>query len=502
MTELNDPELIDGKYVVERVLGSGGMGRVLAARHAKLGHRVAIKVIQSTISRSPDLVVRLVREGQAAARLRSEHSAKVLDVGELEGGWPYLVMEYLEGMDLSALIAHNGPIPLERAVDYILQASEAVAEAHAVGIVHRDLKPANLFLATDAYGSPTIKVLDFGISKLAEPSTANVAVSSLTKTATVMGSPLYMAPEQMRSARQADERSDIWAFGATLYELLTGECAWSATTLQEVCMKVAVDPAPRASDRVGDLPEAIDLVIARAMSKDPAQRFQSVAEFAASLVPWGGQTATHRLAQIERLSGRIGTDAAVGDRFAETMELQPSQLVGGVPPTTARDEALTGGTSRAWGNTKQREPVADVPLNAFPVRAAVFGGLALLAAGGAVFWGLRSKPPTDVSPAAAPARSSPPSAERPPPIPSSSANPIVSPPTPVVSISTDAGADASTDAEADALTERSPTEARGARTTPAPSPRRRATPTRVPRPRSPTSPQPNSPSVPDWGGRE
>ena len=503
LTQLNDPELIDGKYVVERVLGSGGMGRVLAARHVKLGHRVAIKVIHATGNRSPDLVARLLREGQAAARLRSEHAAKVLDVGELEGGWPYLVMEYLEGTDLSEVIARTGPIPLERAVDYLLQASEAVAEAHAVGIVHRDLKPANLFLATDAYGSPTIKVLDFGISKLAEPSTANVAVSSLTKTATVIGSPLYMAPEQMRSARQADERSDIWALAATLYEMLTGECAWSATTLQEVCMKVAVDPAPRVRDRVSDIPEAIDPLIARAMSKDPAQRFQSVAEFAASLVPWGGRAAPRLLEQIERLSGKQRSSAAVGDPSATHNASEPGHPQRPSPPTAARDEALTGGASPAWGNTKNREAPPSVPLKAFPVRAALLAGLGLLAAGGAVFWGLRSVPPTGASSATAPARSSPPTAVRPLPTPSSSADSRASTPPPLVSISMDAGADASTDVKADASTERSTTKARGSSKATVAPPRRRATSARVPKPASSSTPaQPKKSSVPDWGGRE
>jgi serine/threonine protein kinase len=499
LADPNDPELIDGKYVVERVLGSGGMGKVLAARHVKLGHRVAIKVVSGAISRSPDLVARLLREGQAAARLRSEHAAKVLDVGELEGGLPYLVMEYLEGTDLSELIARSGPIPLERAVGYLLEACEAVAEAHAAGIVHRDIKPANLFLATDAYGSPTIKVLDFGISKLAEPSAAQAAPISLTKTATVMGSPLYMAPEQMRSARQADERSDIWALGATLYEMLTGECAWSATTLQEVCMKVAVDPAPRASARNSSIPEAIDRVIARAMSKDPAQRFQSVTEFAACLVPWGGQTAPRLLVQIECLSGKTGAGTAFGDRVAETVALRPSQLAGAALPAAAGDAALTGGVSPAWGNTKHDDPPPSVPLKAFPVRAAVLVGLGVLAAAGAAVWGLRSAPATDARAAAA---RSPSTMPTPPPTPSSGADLKASAPPPVVSIREDAGAEASMDAQADASMAPSRPEARGSSTTTAASPRPRATSTRLPRSPSTLPSQHRPPTVPEWGGRE
>src|SRR5579859_1664764 len=199
---VKEGDLLAGKYRVERVLGVGGMGIVVAARHEQLEQRVAIKFVRDEALDNKEAVERFLREARAAVRLKSEHAAKVLDVGTLESGAPYMVMEFLEGSDLAAVLVERGPLPVEEAAEYVLQACEAVAEAHAAGIVHRDLKPQNLFLARTVGGAPRVKVLDFGVSKTlhGNPTTGG----GLTQTRLMLGSPLYMSPEQMRSSRDVD----------------------------------------------------------------------------------------------------------------------------------------------------------------------------------------------------------------------------------------------------------------------------------------------------------
>ena len=199
-------EILAGKYKVEKVLGVGGMGVVVAATHLTLRQKVAIKFLLH--GASDEVVTRFLREARAAVRLKSDHVAKIIDVGELENGAPFMVMEYLDGTDLAAAIRAASKIPVATAVDYVLQACEAIAEAHASGVIHRDLKPANLFLTKAADGSPMIKVLDFGISKDAGADAAEQE-QGLTKTTAVLGSPSFMAPEQMRSTKSADARADI-----------------------------------------------------------------------------------------------------------------------------------------------------------------------------------------------------------------------------------------------------------------------------------------------------
>ncbi len=214
---IREGETIADKYRVTRVLAEGGMGVVLAAQHLKLEQRVALKFMLPELAQSPDAVARFLREARAAAQIQSEHVARILDVSELETGLPYIVMEYLEGSDLAGLVQAPSRVPVSDAVDFILQACEALAEAHARGIIHRDLKPENLFL-TRRHGQPWVKVLDFGISKVTgDARREGVKIT----TRDTMGSPAYMSPEQMRSTGDVDARSDIWSLGVILYELLT-----------------------------------------------------------------------------------------------------------------------------------------------------------------------------------------------------------------------------------------------------------------------------------------
>ncbi|MGK3964455.1 protein kinase [Sorangium sp. So ce118] len=335
-------QILSGKYRVERILGQGGMGVVVAALHEQLHQRVAIKLLHP--GANAEMVERFVREARAAVRLKSEHVARVLDVGTLETGAPFMVMEYLEGSDLQQTLRERGPLELEEAVGYVLEACEAIAEAHAAGIIHRDLKPANLFLARGADGSGMVKVLDFGISKaLAEPSAAGGEPElGLTKTAMVLGSPLYMAPEQMRSARTVDTRADIWSLGAILYQLLTARVPFDATSLSELILMINTEAPPSPSTFRRDLPPGLEAAILRCLEKDVAKRFRSVAELAVAIVDFGPPLA---LASLERIERTLGLVPAVAwrDRASaarERMSIPPWQTAqeraSSVPAATAQ----------------------------------------------------------------------------------------------------------------------------------------------------------------------
>ncbi len=320
-------EIIAGKYVVERVLGAGGMGVVVAARHVQLETRVAIKFLLPEMLGSPEVVARFAREARAAVKITSENVARVLDVGTLETGAPYMVMEYLEGGDLAAMLVQHGALPIEQAVDFVLQACVAVADAHALGIVHRDLKPANLFCIRRTDGQLAIKVLDFGISKTIDA--GNVSSSSFTRTSAMMGSPLYMSPEQMRTPKDVDTRADLWALGMILFELLAGRPAFQADTMTELVVQVTTEAAPPIRTFRPDVPEGLEAVILRCLEKDRKQRFQNVAELAVALLPFAPKRAR---AAVERISGII--QAAGLSASAIAMPLTPLMAGAGVSAAT------------------------------------------------------------------------------------------------------------------------------------------------------------------------
>ncbi|WP_437662756.1 serine/threonine-protein kinase [Sorangium sp. So ce1182] len=293
---VREGQVLAGKYRVERVIGAGGMGVVVAATHLQLEERVAIKLLLPAAARSRTLAERFVREARAAVKVKSEHVARVTDVGTLESGTPYMVMEYLSGSDLSDALRTGGPVPPQAAVEYVLQACEALAEAHAAGIVHRDLKPANLFLTRRADGSPCVKVLDFGISKVA----TGGADPRITDTKAVMGSPLYMSPEQLKSSRDVDARTDIWSLGVILFELLAGEPPFDGATMPQLCVAIMQGvPRPLAAFRA-DVPPALEAVVLRCLEKTPERRFHDIGELAEALAPFAAGRA--RLS-VERISG-------------------------------------------------------------------------------------------------------------------------------------------------------------------------------------------------------
>ncbi|MFO0554594.1 MAG: protein kinase [Polyangiaceae bacterium] len=286
--EVEEGAVLRKKYRILSVIGRGGMGKVLKAIHLDLERLVAIKVLHAELRSNPALVERFLREGRAATRIAGENVARILDVDRLEDGTPYLVMEFLKGADLSTVRDSGKPLQLGEAVDYVLQACSAIAKAHASGIIHRDIKPANLFLAQEEDGTSRIKVLDFGISKLgasALPGTPDhePAQISLTHTSLVMGSAEFMSPEQMLSARDVDARSDIWALGVVLYELLTARPPFAGETLPQVCALILSKPpmSPRATRP--ELPESVEQVILRCLAKDPSDRYQTVEQLAAAL---------------------------------------------------------------------------------------------------------------------------------------------------------------------------------------------------------------------------
>jgi serine/threonine-protein kinase len=294
-------EIFAEKYRIESVLGLGGMGIVLAATHIHLEERVAIKLLLPAIAENPEYVARFLREGRAAIKIRSEHVGRMIDVGKPAVGSPYLVMEHLVGRDLAGVLEERGPLPVAIAVDYLLQAGEALAEAHAMGTIHRDLKPGNLFLTTRADGSECVKVLDFGISKVADGITPS-ADYSMTKSTTLMGSPLYMSPEQLRSLRSVDQRTDIWALGVILFEMLVGSPPFEGDTLPDLSVKIIVTEPPLLRSKRPDAPAALEAIISRCLEKEVTKRVTDVAELASLLAPFGSLGAAGSLERILKVA--------------------------------------------------------------------------------------------------------------------------------------------------------------------------------------------------------
>jgi serine/threonine protein kinase len=275
--------LLMDKYRVERRIGSGGMGIIALAEHIHLKKKVAIKFLLPENGSNPENLTRFLREAQVVARIDSEHVAKVFDMGTLESGIPYIVMEYLEGHDLHELMQRIGAVSVAKAVDFILQACDAIAKAHAAGIVHRDLKPANLYCVPRPGDKLFVKVLDFGISKVAQ---ANDSGNTLTQAFVIFGSPPYMSPEQSFSTHDVDERTDIWSLGIILYELLAGIAPFSAETNFKLRMKIANTPMPPLRKQNPAVPAKLEQIVKRCLEKEADARYQSVAELALALRPF------------------------------------------------------------------------------------------------------------------------------------------------------------------------------------------------------------------------
>jgi serine/threonine protein kinase len=303
-------QLIAGKYRIERVLGRGGMGVVMAALHEHLNQRVALKFLTDDAYQQPEAVTRFLREARAAVQIQSEHVARVMDVGTLESGAPYMVMEYLHGFDLKDVSTRRGPMPVVDAVDFLLQACDAVAEAHSLGIVHRDLKPSNLFLSERPDGTPLVKVLDFGISKaLHGGRSGDASQQQMTASAAIMGSPQYMSPEQIRSSKNVDARADVWALGTILHELIAGSPAYIADTVPGLLAMIVADSPPPLSTVRPDAPPEIEAAILRCLQKDRERRFANVAELARAIERFASPETRPLVRRIARVLGESAHDS-------------------------------------------------------------------------------------------------------------------------------------------------------------------------------------------------
>jgi serine/threonine protein kinase len=383
-------DVIAGKYRVEEVLGIGGMAFVLSAKHVELDERFALKFLARQFLGEPALIERFTQEARSACRLRSEHIARVYDVGSHEGA-PFIVMEHLQGRDLCTVVHEGGPLRIIDAVEYAMQACEALATAHRHGIVHRDIKPENLFLV-EQEGLPSIKLLDFGISKVALSD--GEAATRLTGNLT-LGTPCYMAPEQIRSSASADARSDLWSLGVVLYELLAGTEAFRAPSITEVCAAVLErDPEPLERIRT-DIPTELADIVMRCLEKAPEDRFANVAELAEALLPFAP---TRALLSAERSSSLMRAVATPGDDVR----------ISSVRPALQMGRHRSSGRVRAAARSDESPPSSAVPfthvvdeLEASSVApkkrrgfVAVFG-LAAIAAGTVLFvvYGRPAAPP-------------------------------------------------------------------------------------------------------------
>lgn len=293
--------VLAGKFRVEKVIGRGGMGLIFAAHHMHLDQRVAIKVLRPNALRNQEDIKHFFTEAQAAAKIKSERAARVLDLTVLDCGLMFLVMEYLEGCDLANWLVQKGPLPLALAVEFVLQACEAIAEAHIAGIVHRDLKPGNMFCSQRPDGSWAIKVIDFGIAKLG-PMSESDPCSHAMQHDSVLGSPHYMSPEQLKSPAEVDARADIWSLGVTLCELLTGRLPFEGGALPELAVNIATQPTPDMQEYRADIMSAIQPVIGRCLQKDPQLRYANVAELANALAPFAPNRAH---LSLERIRGSV-----------------------------------------------------------------------------------------------------------------------------------------------------------------------------------------------------
>ncbi len=368
--------------MVERVIGAGGMGVVVAVRHRELGELYAMKFMLPAALQNEQAVDRFVREARAAARLKSEHVAKVHDVGRLENGSPYMVMEHLTGQDLEALLSAAGPLQPAIAATYVMQACDAIAEAHDAGVIHRDLKPANLFVTKRANGSPCVKVLDFGISK----SMADEQMNSMTKTSAIMGSPYYMSPEQMRSSKNVDHRTDLWALGVILYQLSTGRVPFPGETITEVCSGVLADEPP-ALTIIPHIPQEFDAIVRRCLQKNPGHRYGNARELAAALANIAGAS-----------PGTSGLNLQGVPTAAQAARPATVAMIG-PPPAVAQELARSSGgqTQTEWGQAVAQKPKkSSMPVVLTIVGLAVVGG----GVGAAVFATQKSAPPSVATPVA------------------------------------------------------------------------------------------------------
>lgn len=327
---VNPGDVLKGRWVIERVIGTGGMGTVVAARHKGLGHEAAIKIL---VSSEPEARERFEREARAMATLSSKYTVRVHDV-DLDGDMPFMVMDYLEGADLAHL-AERGAPSIEEACLWMEQACEALEEAHALGIVHRDIKPQNLFLAKDPDGTSSIRVLDFGIAR--RTSGDGVDMATLTQAGAVVGTLAYMAPEQIRSSKNVDARTDIWSVGACLYRILAGVRPFDAKNHLQIVEGILFEEPPPLSSRRPDVPPAVEAVVMKCLRKLPEERYQSAKELrqalsAARALPPPQVTAPMPPGVVMAVRAAMQSSPSFAPPYPPSRAPMPSSPHGPVPP--------------------------------------------------------------------------------------------------------------------------------------------------------------------------
>jgi serine/threonine-protein kinase len=396
------------------------MGVVVAAYHEMLDQHVAIKLLAPTFVTDAGAVERFLREARAAAKLQSEHATRIYDVGKLEHGMPYIAMELLDGADFAALLEQYGPMPIADAVDCVLQAIDVIAEAHALGIVHRDIKPANLFQARRADHTTIVKVLDFGIAKTF--GAADQGGTKLTSAGAILGSPAYMSPEQIKSPEVVDTRTDIWALGVTLYELVSTRLAFDADTASQMLAKIIErDMVPLCTVLPG-VPPAFEAAIVRCLAHKPDGRYASVAELARAIAPFGSGKAARVVDRAESLLSGGATRLAAGASAGRRAFVSAPALV--APAAAARPGAQSG----AWASTHSRARPRRRLVKWVVGGSAVTGALVLLVVAIRVLASTESPPAAasavplpapsaSTSNAASPDTAAPPSTGAPPSIP-------------------------------------------------------------------------------------
>jgi serine/threonine-protein kinase len=329
------------------------MGVVYAAHHEILDQRVALKILAPESASQPTAVARFLNEARLAARLKSDHLCQVLDAGVTENGLPFIAMELLEGCDLARLLyERRAPLPVGEAVEYVVQALDAVAEAHARGVVHRDLKPSNLFLTQLPGAPPVIKVLDFGISKVDDAFGTGHVPSNITSSRAIIGSPTYMSPEQIQNVKKTDSRADIWSVGVILYELMSGTLPFRGETPGEIFVQIIEGQAVPLSKLRPEVPSALSDVVVRCLRRNVDERYENVVALAEALAPYAWYKHHESLARMRR---------AVGVRRS------PGTASASVPPASVTGNAAKTHGDGVPGNKVLLALAAVVPLVLIPL---------------------------------------------------------------------------------------------------------------------------------------
>jgi serine/threonine-protein kinase len=325
--------VVAGKYRLDEVIGSGGMGSVWSATHVALGHRLAMKLISREFVKSTEALRRFDAEAKAAARLQSRHVVQVFDTGTLQDGTPYIAMELLAGQNLHQRVHHHGPLSVADAVSVVTQCGRALARAHSMSIVHRDIKPDNIFLAQmpDEDGI-VVKILDFGVAKILHED-GSPGNQGSTRTGVLLGTPLYMSPEQARGLKSIDHRTDLYSMGLVTYTMLTGNLAFSGESFGDLLLKICTEPLPSLSASAPWLPTAFEMWFQRACARDPAARFQTAEDFADAFRAAAG-AATEAALPSPAMSGPMPGDPSSLSvaPAAPAAPAAPSAWPGGPPP--------------------------------------------------------------------------------------------------------------------------------------------------------------------------